>query len=318
MTQEQITKLEAFLKQEPFRTAVCVKKEESLARNCTFRIGGESDYFLVPQNAEAFCALFRFLKAEKIRCFLLGRGSNLLFDDAGYRGVIVSTAGLNQITCEGSEIAAGAGVTVMALSSAAAKAGLTGMEFLYGIPGSVGGAVYMNAGAYGGEMAQILQSVRCLDLASGEIVTFSAEECEFAYRHSRFMQKKWAILSAKFHLQFGDAEQIRLQMEELMRRRIEKQPLNYPSAGSTFKRYPGKFTAQMIDQAGLKGVSIGKAQISEKHAGFLINLGGAASKDVLDLIELVKDRVEEIHGVRIECEVEYVPPQEEKEENAWS
>ncbi len=298
--------------------ALAFQRNIPLSRLSTFHIGGDADYLLTPSTPQCVIEALRFLKTEGIRHLILGRGSNLLFDDAGYRGVIVSTAGLTQIQIEGTRVVAQAGVSDNALASAAAKAGLSGMEFLFGIPGSVGGAVYMNAGAYDGEISQILKRVHCFSIEEQREVSFRADECELGYRHSVFHERKWVILSTEFELIPGDTDTIQAKMEELMRRRAEKQPLNYPSAGSTFKRYPGKYTAQMIDQAGLKGASVGGAQVSEKHAGFLINRGGATCEDMRALIRLVKERVYEVHGVKIECEVEYIPAQASEEGLVWN
>lgn len=287
--------------------AISVQRHLPLKQFCTFRIGGEADYLLTPKSEDAFCSLLRFLLQEDIRFFLLGKGSNILFDDNGYRGVIVSTKALNGIRVEGNRLIAQAGASVGSLSAAAERASLTGMEFLYGIPGSIGGAVYMNAGAYDGEISHILSGVRCFDCETREKRMLRAADCDFSYRHSRFMSKRLLVLEAEFTLEPGDNEQISARMAELMHLRAEKQPLNYPSAGSAFKRYPGRFTAKMIDEAGMKGVQIGGAQISEKHAGFIINRGDAKSADVRALIALVTDRVQSVHGVKIEPEIEYLP-----------
>ncbi len=303
MTMQQATALRAFVASHP---DVDCRENVPLSGLCTLHIGGKGDFLLTPSNQSAFVAAVRFLKTENIRFFVLGKGSNLLFSDRGFRGVILSCAGLNQMRSGGNEINAESGVSVTALARFAAEQSLAGMEFYYGIPGSVGGAIYMNAGAYDGETAGILKEVRCLDLETDVVMTLCASECDLSYRHSRFQDKRHLILSATFVLTPGEEGAIRAQMEDLMARRIAKQPLNYPSAGSTFKRYPGRFTAQMIDEAGLKGVSVGGAQVSEKHAGFLINRGNATEKDFSELIALVKERVFAVHGVKIECEVERV------------
>lgn len=288
---------------------VDVKHDVPLSEFCTLRIGGGADYLLTPTTMEAAASLLRFLNEAGIRHLVLGKGSNLLFEDAGYRGVILHLGALREIAVDGDTLIAQAGAALSAVAMAAAKAGLSGAEFLYGIPGSVGGGVYMNAGAYGGEIGGILARVLCADDA-GNLITLTGAECEPGYRHSRFMREKLTVLCAEFSLARGDGDAIRANMEELMRRRAEKQPLNYPSAGSTFKRYPGRFTAAMIDEAGLKGRTVGGAQVSEKHAGFLINRGGATCKDMKELIDIVRDEVERIHGVRIEREVVYIPTEE--------
>ncbi len=292
------------------RADVAVKRNVPLSTLCTLRIGGACDYLVTPQNEESMCETVRFLRLHRIRFLPLGKGSNVLFSDAGYRGVILSLAGLCRTAVEGNRIMAQSGTSVTRLAAVAADAGLCGLAFYYGIPGSVGGAVYMNAGAYDGETREVLESVRCLDLESGEVVHFTRDACALSYRHSRFMEKGYLILSAVYALTPGDPGQIRERMEDLMSRRIAKQPLEFASAGSTFKRYPGRYTAQMIDEAGLKGKQIGDAQVSEKHAGFLINRGAASSADFKELIVQVQKSVFETHGVKIECEVEMIPEEE--------
>jgi UDP-N-acetylmuramate dehydrogenase len=239
----------------------------------------------------------------------VGRASNLLFDDDGYRGAVVSTAGLHMLVREGNTLTVGAGVPLTAAARAALDASLTGLEFAYGIPGSCGGAVYMNAGAYGGEISQCLLFSRAYHVPSGEIRKLCAEEHRFGYRTGVYREHpEWIILSAQVRLAPGDAEAIRAAMDDHMRSRAEKQPLEYPSAGSVFKRYPGRYTAQMIDEAGLKGRRIGGAEVSEKHAGFIVNRGGASSADVLALIEEIRRTLAARYGVDIETEVIYIPP----------
>jgi len=316
MTQCQINLLLSRLAQDDFRRDVTAERNALLSRHCSFRIGGEADFLLTPRSEQALLTLIRFLQENGIRFQVLGKGSNLLFEDGGYRGVVVQTAGLCTVAVEGNRIIAECGAPLGAAASAALSAGLTGMEFLAGIPGTVGGAVYMNAGAYDGEVSGILTRVRCASLIDGSVYEKTPEQCELSYRHSVFMQKKELVLRAEFTLKQGSKETIRERMEELMRLRTEKQPLQYPSAGSTFKRYPGRFTAKMIDEAGMRGYAIGGAQVSEKHAGFLINRGGATCADMKALIDAVRDRVEQVHGIRIEREVEYIP--ETEEEKPWS
>lgn len=307
MTQEQIARLEAYLPGAFTEEELRIERGSLLSSLTTFRLGGLADYLLCPSSVDAFCRLIAFLREEKIRYMILGNGSNVLFADEGFRGVVVCMKNLNKITPTGSGIRAQAGVPVTYLASRACEMELSGLEFLYGIPGSVGGALYMDAGAYGGEVSQIIESALCYDAENGQLVTLLDYECDLGYRHSRFMDEDLIVLEASFRGKPGNKDEIRAVMNDLMQRRTDKQPLEYPSAGSTFKRYPGRYTAQMIDQAGLKGYSIGGAQVSEKHAGFLINRGGATSEDMLRLIGHVKKVIKEKEGIDIECEVEIIP-----------
>ena len=235
--------------------------------------------------------------------FFLGNGSNLLVADEGYDGFVLKLTGeMDQIQEINCHLVAGSAVLLSRLAVAALGRGLTGLEFAHGIPGSLGGAVTMNAGAYEGEMAQVISSVTCLT-RTGEVETVPAADCGFSYRRSAFSGGTRLILRAEFSLSQGDPEEIRAKMEDLARRRKEKQPLEYPSAGSMFKRPVGHFAAALIDQCGLKGLTVGGAQVSEKHAGFVINRGGATCADVLALVEQVKERVLQQTGVELEMEV---------------
>ena len=276
-------------------------EERALSTLTTFRTGGPAAV-LSPKSQKAFQILLCALRERKIPYFVLGNGSNVIAPDEGYRGVILSTLLWKNLELAGDRIIASSGVSLTALALFAQKNALTGMEFFYGIPGSVGGAVFMNAGAYGGECKSILESV-CFLSASGRIETLPVSELEMGYRTSIFEKNEGIILSAVFRLQKGDAAEIRRTMEDLMSRRVEKQPLDYPSAGSTFKRCEGRFTAQMIDEAGLKGARIGGAMVSKKHAGFVINYDSASSEDIFRLIELVRKTIFEKEGIHIQCEV---------------
>lgn len=238
---------------------------------------------------------------------MVGRGSNIVYPDAGFDGVILSTAGMNSCAVNGTEISAGAGVSLTELANTAAKNSLTGLEFAYGIPGSVGGAVFMNAGAYDGEMSMVVKATRYFDTATGELGQIEGDAHKFGYRESVFRENpSWIITGTVIGLSEGNQTDIEAVMSDLMTRRRDKQPLEYPSAGSAFKRYPGRYTAQMIDEAGLKGYSVGGAQVSEKHAGFIINKGGATAADVYELSEYIKAKILEIHGVEIESEIIFV------------
>ena len=222
----------------------------------------------------------------------------------GYRGVVINTTRLTSVCSIGNKIIAECGASLISVTREALGAQLSGLEFAYGIPGTVGGAVYMNAGAYEGQMSDVVEVVHYFDTKIGEIVTVQCEDCNFGYRISLFSNDPTKIiLSAEFVLSPGNYDEIKQKMDDLMQRRIDKQPLDYPSAGSIFKRCPGHFTARLIEEAGLKGLSVGGAQISPKHAGFIINTGGATSADVMSLIEIVKEKIYEEKGLNIECEV---------------
>ncbi|MBQ8523962.1 MAG: UDP-N-acetylmuramate dehydrogenase [Clostridia bacterium] len=281
-------------------------ENEPLSVHSSFKIGGNADLFAIPNNTDELKFLIRCAAETDVPVFILGHGSNILFDDGGYKGLIISTEGMNSVKVEGNIMTAECGALLTRCAVLAKDASLSGMECLYGIPGSVGGAVFMNAGAYGGEMKDIVRSSTYLDLDTLEICTIEADEHDFAYRHSVFTEKNAVILSTVMELVPSDISLITERMNDYKKRRIEKQPLDYPSAGSTFKRYPGKYTAQMIDEAGLKGYTIGGAQVSEKHAGFVINKGNATSKDVLELIDTIKKKIKCLHGIDIETEVIYV------------
>ena len=276
---------------------------EKLSSHTTFRIGGDASLFVSPADEDQLIGVISYLEKNGIRYFLLGKGSKVLFDDAGYDGAVVSTSKLDKISVCGNEITAQCGASFTYLASVAAENSLSGLEFAYGIPGSVGGAVFMNAGAYGSETAAVLKSSRYLDISDCTVKTLPLEEHLFGYRDSVFRHRRFIHLSSVFALQAGDKAQIRAYMNELMQRRRDKQPLEYPSAGSVFKRYPGRYTAQMIDEAGLRGLSVGGAQVSEKHAGFIVNKGNATSSDVIALVGKVREAIRDKYGIEIECEI---------------
>ena len=283
--------------------ALELRRDESMSKHTTFRIGGRAALMALPARQWEAVAAMRTARELGIEPFILGNGSNLLVADEGYPGFIIKlTWDFDGIREVNRGLEAGGAVLLSRLSNALVGRGLTGLEFAGGIPGSVGGAVTMNAGAYGGEMAQVLESVTFLDEA-GEVCTLPASECGFGYRHSVFSDRKCLILKARFHLDQGDPAAIRARMEELAAKRREKQPLEWPSAGSMFKRPPGHFAAALIDQCGLKGLTVGGAQVSEKHAGFVVNRGGATCADVLALVDQVKEEVLRQTGVELEMEV---------------
>ena len=282
-------------------------ENESMIEHTTFRIGGPADLFVVPTTVEGLAAVVSACNKEGIYCFILGNGSNVLVSDKGIRGVVVSTAAcLNNIELIGAyEIKCGAGVKLSRLSDLACENSLTGAEFAWGIPGTVGGAVYMNAGAYDGEMKDILVSCEYLT-PDGELHTMLADEMDLSYRHSAFSENGYVIVSATVRLKAGDKGEIRAKMDDFMHRRKSKQPLEFPSAGSTFKRPVGGFAAALIDECGLKGYSVGGAEVSEKHAGFVINKGGATCFDVMRLVEHIKKEVFLKKSINLECEIRVI------------
>lgn len=288
------------------RDGILFKEREPLSRHCTFKIGGPAAVFIEPASERQLCRAIALCREAAVPYYLLGNGSNILFADGGFRGAVINIAAVDGgPESSGAFLQAGAGTKLSALCGAALKAGLTGLEFAYGIPGTVGGAVYMNAGAYGGEMKDILVSVRWLD-SEGNIIESPAQELELGYRSSVFERNGGCILSAKFGLKEGNAELIRARMDELMERRRQKQPLDKPSAGSTFKRPEGAFAGALIEQCGLRGYSRGGAAISEKHCGFVVNLGGASCADVLALCDDVCAIVKEKTGYTLEKEIRVV------------
>ncbi len=280
-----------------------LRVDEPMSKHTTFRIGGPAALMGLPKSAGEARMAVKAARELAVEPFFLGNGSNLLVADEGYPGFIMKLTGdFDEIREVGQGLEAGSAALLSRLSGRALELGLTGLEFAGGIPGSVGGAVMMNAGAYGGETAQVLESVAFLD-EEGEVRTLPASECGFGYRHSVFSNRKCLILKARFQLKQGDGDAIKARMDELTAQRKVKQPLEYPSAGSMFKRPPGHFAAALIDQCGLKGLAVGGAQVSEKHAGFVVNRGGATCADVLELVRQVKARVLSQTGVELEMEV---------------
>lgn len=280
--------------------------DEPMSRHTTFRIGGPADYFTVPGNAEDVKKIIDLCKKEEVPYYILGNGSNLLVGDKGYRGVIIQIyRNMSEIHADGNRIYAQAGALLSKVAAEALSNSLKGFEFASGIPGTLGGAVMMNAGAYGGEMKQVLESAKVLT-PEGEIKSLKEEELELGYRTSVIAKKNYIVLEAVIRLEAGDAESIRSYMEELKEKRVTKQPLEYPSAGSTFKRPEGYFAGKLIEHAGLRGFRVGDAQVSEKHCGFVINRGSAAAEDVISLMEQVADKVESASGVRLEPEVKRI------------
>lgn len=284
-----------------------VKQEEPMSRHTSFRTGGGAKRMAFPENDEQLVLLMKEARKCGARPFILGNGTNLLAPDEGLDRLVVSLSAMRGMAQEGEDvITAEAGVPLVRLADYACQLGLTGLEFAHGIPGSLGGAVYMNGGAYGGEMSQVLESVTAFFPEEG-VRSLTVAEMELGYRHSFFMDHpEVVILRARIRLQKGEKETIRATMRDLMARRKASQPLEYPSAGSTFKRPVGYFAGTLIDQCGLKGLTVGGAQVSVKHAGFLINIGGATSSDVEALMAKVQEIVLEKTGVRLEPEVRVI------------
>ena len=278
-----------------------------MSEHTTFKIGGAADVLIFPSSAEEVAQIFRLAREFKIPCTILGNGSNVLVLDNGIRGAVIkfSDKFLGSVRVDGTKILAGAGAKLKDVSNFAAENNLSGMEFACGIPGSIGGAVFMNAGAYDGEMKNVVANVTAVS-ADGELKIFSGGELDMGYRHSAFQTNGYAICEVELNLARGNFDEIKNKMADLTFRRESKQPLELPSAGSTFKRPQGYFAGTLIDKTGLKGLRVGGAMVSEKHAGFVVNVGGATAADVLALIEEVKRRVYEVHGVTLTPEVRII------------
>ena len=281
-----------------------VLTNEPMKNHTTFHIGGPCEYFLQPQSVSEVQILLQICREEKIPSYIIGNGSNLLVSDAGITGAVIQIyKRMNEITVSGEEIKVQAGVLLSQLAKAAVDNSLGGLEFAAGIPGTVGGAVVMNAGAYGGEIKDVLTQAVVLT-RDGEIITLAKEALALGYRTSVVKEKKYIVLETTFKLQREDKAIIQNKMNELKEQRVSKQPLEYPSAGSTFKRPEGHFAGKLIMEAGLRGFAVGDAQVSEKHCGFVINRGSAMAADVLQLMQTVKEKVKEQSGIELEAEVQ--------------
>ena len=277
------------------------------AKLCSFRVGGNVSVLVKPKCVSEVKILCDFISENKIKSILLGKGSNVVISDDGYDGAVISLSEMSAVEISENMITVGAGASMFNLAVAAEKAELSGLEFAHGIPGSVGGGAYMNAGAYGGEMCQVITNVICYDRERGALLDLTNDECKFSYRHSVFQENKdLEILFVKLALQKGDRSEIRAKMDEYKAKRAAAQPLEYPSAGSTFKRPVGHFAGKLIEDAGLKGFKIGGAQVSEKHAGFVINRGGATADDIKKIVEHIQKEVKEKFDVALECEIEFI------------
>lgn len=282
-----------------------IKIDEKLSQYVNFKVGGPADILVTPRNKEQIIKTVKLCKENNIPFYVIGNGSNLLVKDGGFRGLVISLTKVNNITIDGERINAECGAMLKQVSDKAVENSLTGFEFACGIPGTVGGAVFMNAGAYNGEIAQVIESADVIN-ENGDIVTLTNKELDLGYRSSIVMKKGYVVLSAVFKLEKGAIKSIKDLVADLTDKRESKQPLEYPSAGSTFKRPEGYFAGKLIQDAGLKGYSIGGAAISEKHSGFVINKGGATAKDILDLIHHIQDEVKSQFGVELHTEVRII------------
>lgn len=281
-------------------------EQEPLKNRTTFSIGGKCDFFVSPKTLEQIEQFLPFCKDNEIPIFVLGRGSNLLVSDDGFKGIVLSTQNLKEISLlPDGNVLCQSGASLSRLCKFALENSLSGLEFAYGIPGSVGGAIYMNAGAYGGEISDVIVSAEAIDFDGNRII-YEKDKLELGYRTSRFQNENSIITSGIFKLKHGNPSEIKEKMDEFYRRRKEKQPLEYPSAGSTFKRPVGGYASALIEQCGLKGLTVGGAQVSEKHSGFVINIGGATCEDVNKLVSKIKKEVFDKTGILLEQEIKYV------------
>ncbi len=279
-----------------------ILENEPMSRHTTFRVGGPADVLFLPESEEQLVGAIAIAGALQTPCIVVGNGSNLVVRDGGIRGLVIALGeGMAAIVRTGDTLTALAGASLARVAAYAQASGLAGLEFASGIPGTLGGGCAMNAGAYGGQLSDVLIDARVL--LDGEVKTLTVEEMQMGYRTSRPLREGGIVISARFALTPDDPEAIAARMRELNARRRDKQPLNYPSAGSTFKRPEGYFAGALIEQAGLKGRGVGGAQVSEKHAGFIVNTGGATASDILGLIAVVQDAVQARFGVRLETEV---------------
>ncbi len=279
-----------------------ILKDEPMKDHISFKVGGPADFMVIPENREELIAVLNCCRENELPFYVMGNGSNLLVKDGGYRGVMIKTRQLDHIHVEGTTITAEPGALLKDVAEAAWQNSLTGMEFASGIPGSIGGAAVMNAGAYDGEMKDIISEIEVVT-EDGSLKRLSLEECALGYRKSIIQEKPWYITRITLHLEEGDADVIRDTMDDLNHRRASKQPLEYPSAGSTFRRPEGYFAGKLVQDCGFKGYSVGGAQVSEKHSGFVINKDNATAEDILTLIKEIQDKVKADFGVEMRTEV---------------
>ncbi|MCI8373300.1 MAG: UDP-N-acetylmuramate dehydrogenase [Lachnospiraceae bacterium] len=280
-----------------------VRLAEPMKQHTTFRIGGCAQYFIMPDSAEVIQKLVKFCRENEIPCFIMGNGSNLLVSDTGYEGVVIQLyKNFSRVKTDGTRLYAQAGALLSRVAVCALEHSLKGFEFAAGIPGTIGGAVVMNAGAYDGEMKQVVEQVTALN-EQGEIVVLGKDELELGYRTSVLQSRSYIALEIVIELEHGEQEQIRTRMEELKERRTAKQPLEYPSAGSTFKRPEGNYAGKLIMESGFRGYQVGGARVSDKHCGFVINTGDATARDVIELTRHIQDKVQKDSGVMLELEI---------------
>lgn len=282
-----------------------IKTDEVMRKHTSFKVGGPADVMVYPVSFNMVKNLISFFKTNNINYYVMGNGSNLIIKDGGFRGVVINLTKLNEITVSDDTIIAQCGALLSLVARRALEKGLTDLEFAAGIPGSIGGAIAMNAGAYDGDMSKVVVSALVID-DNGEILELSRDELQLSYRNSIVLNKGYVVLETKLKLHHGDAEAIKAKMNDFAERRRSKQPLEYPSAGSTFKRPEGYFAGKLIQDAGLKGKSVGDAQVSEKHSGFIINKGNATAREIMELINVVQNTVFDMYGVELHTEVRIV------------
>ena len=286
---------------------VCIEENVPMAQYTSFRAGGKARMMVIPADAEQLSAVLGVLSGSGVQYRVLGNGTNILVKDSGYDGVIVKIgSGFDYVRQEGCRLVCGSGTRMSVAAKAALEGGLSGFEFASGIPGFTGGAVFMNAGAYGGEMKDILRRAKIVSKDGSREFYMTADELEMGYRHTKLHDTGDIVTEVEFVLEEGNRTQIKAKMSELMEKRNSKQPVNFPSAGSFFKRPEGYFAGKLIQDAGLKGLSVGGAQVSELHSGFIINRGGATATDILQLMEMIQARVFDEFGVRLETEVRII------------
>ncbi len=285
------------------QNAIALRQQEPLSAHTTFKVGGPAQWFALPDTEEKLCMLLQECRRRGVKTAVIGRGSNLLVSDKGFCGMVISTSALEAVGVTGCTVAAQCGAALSFIAAQAARYGLQGLEFAQGIPGSLGGALVMNAGAYDGEMSMVVRQSRAVS-PQGEIITLGAAEHEFGYRTSFFKTHPgYVVLSSELVLEQGIREEIERKMSDFAERRRQKQPLNKPSAGSAYKRPQGHFAGQLIEQCGLKGCQVGGARVSDKHAGFIVNEGGATASDILRLMDHIEKTVKEQTGVTLEREI---------------
>lgn len=287
-----------------------IEIDELMKNHTSFKVGGPVDILVTPENFQQVRDTIKLCKDNNVPYYIIGNGSNLLVKDGGIRGVVIKLCKLNEIKVDGERIIIESGVELKTVSNCALEHSLTGFEFACGIPGSIGGAIAMNAGAYNGEISHVVESTKTID-NDGNIRILSKEELELGYRISSILKHGYTVLEVTLKLEQGEYEKIKNRIDDLNKRRGEKQPLEYPSAGSTFKRPEGYFAAKLIEDTGLKGTAIGGAEVSQKHSGFIINKGNATARDILNLIKLVQDKVKEKFNVELCTEVRIIGEEEE-------